>query len=219
LAVAAKLAEELGVGWRSESLKVASGPNLQARAREARHAALARAAREEGAIAIALGHTADDRAETVVLRILRGAGARGLAVLPLDGPPFLSEGLPLFRPLIAARRAEVVAHLARHRLEAAEDPSNRDRRFARARVRHEVMPLLEELSPRVVDHLCAIAEDLAAPEPREEPSFLADLGRKQREALLRAIDQRRGGTTVRVSGGRDLEVRFLRGTPVVFVPK
>jgi tRNA(Ile)-lysidine synthase len=105
-----------------------------------------------GAGRIATGHHADDRAETLLMRLLRGTGARGLAVLqPLEGDRI--------RPLLRARRVDIDGHIARHRVPHAIDPSNRDPRFLRARVRMELLPELERLSPRIVEHLCALADD------------------------------------------------------------
>jgi tRNA(Ile)-lysidine synthase len=102
---------------------------------------------------IATGHHADDRAETVILRLLRGAGPRGLAVLP----PRAGD---LVRPLIRARRGDIDAHLARHGIAHALDPSNANSRFLRVRVRRELLPLLADLSPGIVTHLCALADQL-----------------------------------------------------------
>jgi tRNA(Ile)-lysidine synthase len=104
-----------------------------------------------GADRIATGHHADDRAETLLIRLLRGTGPVGLAVLPpRDGDRI--------RPFYRARRADVDAHVSRHHIPHAIDPSNRDPRFLRARVRHELLPVLERLSPRVVEHLCSLAD-------------------------------------------------------------
>jgi tRNA(Ile)-lysidine synthase len=210
------LAVRLGVSFSTTRVDVAPGPNLQARARAARLAALAAAAEAQGARAIATGHTADDRAETFVLRLLRGAGPRGLAVLPPRAPlPFDPDspaaGVQLIRPLLLARRADVLAHLRRHALEFSEDPSNEDPRFSRVRVRREVLPLLEDLSPGVVDHLCALADMLANPAGSADvdPDVLL-LGRAQRLAIERARKLGRS-VRVRVRGGRELGFPPRRG--------
>ncbi len=197
LALAAKLAAELDVPFSSERVRVAGGSNLQARARDVRRASLRRAAERVGALAVATAHHADDRAETVLIRLLGGAGPRGLAVLPVrDG-----ERL---RPMVRARKAAVTAHLGRHRIAFAEDPSNDDRRFLRVRVRRELLPMLESLSPGVVQHLNALADQLAeARLDGDLPSLR--LGRAQATAVSRA---RRLGRSVRVllAGGRELRV-------------
>src|SRR5262249_41897107 len=111
------------------------GRSLEEAARLARHAALNRVARATGARRIVLGHTADDQAETVLMRILEGAGPRGLAGIP-------ARRGRIVRPLLEVSRPEILAHLAAHSLEAMEDGTNRDPKFLRNRVRHEILPLL-----------------------------------------------------------------------------
>jgi tRNA(Ile)-lysidine synthase len=155
LDLAESFARSLDVPFSRTRVNVAPGGNLQARARDARWRALNEAAARRGADRIATGHHADDRAETILMRILRGTGARGLAALPpLDGPRV--------RPMLRARRSDIDAHVARHRIPHAMDPSNRDPRYLRTRVRFELLPALERLSPRVVEHLCALADDCDA---------------------------------------------------------
>ncbi len=154
LAKAEALAPARGVPFRQVEVSVAHGPNLQARAREARLAALRSVAAEVSASCIATGHHRDDRAETVVIRILRGAPIEGLAVLP-------PASHDLVRPLIHAPRTQIEAHARRRRLEWADDPSNLDRKHLRVRVRTEVLPLLRELDPRIDEHLAGLAEGAA----------------------------------------------------------
>jgi tRNA(Ile)-lysidine synthase len=154
LDLAQTLAISLDVPFTRTRLSVHPGGNLQARARVARWDALRAAARRLGAHRIATGHHADDRAETMLIRLLRGTGAAGLGVLPpLDGDRI--------RPLYRARRRDIEAHIARHRLPFSLDPSNGDPRYMRARVRREVLPALERLSPRIVEHLCRVADELS----------------------------------------------------------
>jgi tRNA(Ile)-lysidine synthase len=145
----------LGMAFRVERVQVAAGSNLMARARDARLAVLRRCAEQQGAARIALGHHADDRAETVLMRLMQGAGPAGLAVMP-------ARAGDLVRPLIRARRADILLHAERHVVPFATDPTNADRRHLRAAVRHDVLPMLERLSPRLVEHLCELAEDLGA---------------------------------------------------------
>jgi tRNA(Ile)-lysidine synthase len=152
LDLAEAFSRDLEVPFSRTGVSVSPGGNLQARARDARWAALRAAASHLDADRIATGHHADDRAETLLMRLLRGTGARGLAVLPpQDGDRI--------RPFLRARRSDVAAHIARHRVPHATDPSNRDPRFLRARVRVSILPELERLSPRIVEHLCALADD------------------------------------------------------------
>lgn len=222
LALAARLAAAHGVGFDVVSARVQPGGNLQARARAERHRALSATAERVGAAVIALAHTADDRAETVLMRLLRGAGPRGLAVMSVRASSPVGGGVDLVRPIVAARRADVLKHLERHELPWAEDASNRDRRFLRARVRHEVMPLLEQLSPGIVAHLCALAEmmtDIAtAAASAGGHERMTGLGRAQRRAIERALRLGRPGTTVRLSGGRDLPAGLFGGNNVGDTP-
>lgn len=153
LDLAETLAGTLAVPFSRARLRVAEGGNLQARARAARLSSLRSRAGEVGARFVATAHHADDRAETFLLRLLRAAGPRGLAVLPaIDGD--------LARPLLRASRPAIEAHAARHALPFARDPSNENPRFARVRVRREVLPLLRDLDPRIVDHLGTLADRL-----------------------------------------------------------
>jgi tRNA(Ile)-lysidine synthase len=130
--VVAAAAARFGAGFRSERVRVADGPNLESRARDARHAALGPGA--------ATGHTADDQAETVLANLLRGAGVHGLAAMRA-GP---------VHPLLALRRSETVALCARVGVDPVRDPSNDDPRFLRNRIRSELLPLCSEVAGRDV---------------------------------------------------------------------
>lgn len=151
LALAAALSSAREIPFRKVELSVGRGGNLQARARDARYDALRRIAASEDASFIATGHQLEDRAETVIIRILRGAPVEGLAVLA-------PASQDLLRPLIRASRAHIESHAQHRNLEYASDPSNADRRHLRVRVREEVLPLLRSLDPRIVDHLAALAD-------------------------------------------------------------
>ncbi len=225
LEVACSLAEQCDVPFESVRVHVGAGANLQARARQARYGALLEEASRVGAQIIATGHTADDRAETLLMRLLRGSGPRGLAVLPPQTSSselgYQGESKALVRPLLRCRRADVMAHLQRHGVPYCEDPSNQDTRFMRVRVRHQLMPLLEQLSPSVVEHLCSLADMLGAdlfaaassgPSEAKLGPF-PGLNRSQLSAIGKLLRTGKGRTTVRVSGGRDLELKFLRPTP------
>lgn len=200
LALARSLARHCGVEFRASRVQVEPGGNLQARAREARWRVLRRVASRVGARFIATGHHADDRAETVLLRLARGAGPAGLAVLPPR------DGM-LIRPLIRARRTAVLAHLERHEIVFASDPSNQDRRFARVRARLDVIPALQALSPRIVEHLCDVADQMGESAPAVV--LLADheivrLGRRQQEQIRRVLGRHTSGARIRLPGGREL---------------
>ena len=209
LDLAESLARSLGVPMTRSFVQVARGGNLQARAREARLRALRQAALSAGANVIATGHHADDRAETVLLRLLRGAGPGGLAVLP----PRAGD---LVRPLIRARRSDIEAHLVRHRVPHAEDPSNADPRFLRVRVRQELLPLLLRLSPGIVSHLSALADQLAENDPPDQ-GFGA-LPRASRNALLALARTKSAKARVRLPKG--LVARYDRAQlSIVITPE
>lgn len=190
LDLAAELAASLGVPFARTRVEVARGGNVQARARSARWAALAGVARTEGAI-IATAHHADDRAETVLLRLFRGAGLRGLAVLPLRATAAGAPDVQIVRPLLRARRADVLAHVARRRLAFASDPSNEDPRYGRTRVRRDLMPLLAALDPRIVEHLTAVADEAGEGRaPGDTTSWMAGLPRATQDALVALVRSR-----------------------------
>jgi tRNA(Ile)-lysidine synthase len=133
---------------------VVDGPGgLEAAARRARYAAL-RAARPHPDSPVLLGHTRDDQAETVLLGLGRGSGARSLAGMRRWDPPWL-------RPLLAVPRASTRAACAELGLPVWDDPHNADPRFTRVRLRREVLPLLEDvLSGGVATALARTADQL-----------------------------------------------------------
>lgn len=137
-----------GAKFRSVRVDIDEGPNLEARARAARYAVLPPD--------VLVGHTADDQAETVLINLLRGAGVGGLMGIRRDGR----------RPLIDLRRHETHALCAALGWPAVDDEMNRDPRYQRVRVRHEVLPLLADIAGRdVVDVLTrqsALAADVVA---------------------------------------------------------
>jgi len=138
-------AERLGlpVAFREAVDRPRKGQSVEAWARMARYAALTQAAADKGAQVAALGHTADDQAETVLLGLFRGGSLESLAGMPAVGsiPPL---GFPAVRPLLETSRAETVAFCRALRLRPRKDPMNRDPRFLRNRIRHEVLPFLEK---------------------------------------------------------------------------
>jgi tRNA(Ile)-lysidine synthase len=199
LDLAQALAERWQVPFTRTQLALAPGGNLQARARTARYAALREVAAPFGAL-IATAHHADDRAETVLLRLLRGSGPRGLAVLP-------PRAHDVLRPLVRASKTDVRLHLQRHQLEFAEDPSNLNAAFLRVRVRREALPLLEHLSPQIVRHLNALADALGDAElPDLGGLEVPKLNGAQIREVLRARRLGRS-VTVRVAGGHDLRTQ------------
>jgi tRNA(Ile)-lysidine synthase len=126
--------------------------SMQEAARDARLSALESAADRLACTKIALGHTADDQAETVLFRIVRGTGVAGIAGIPYQRGRFI-------RPLLDVRRAEILAYLAKRKITFFTDPSNANRRYARSRIRHDVLPALAKENPRIVEALLALARE------------------------------------------------------------
>ena len=153
--------------------------NLEEAARELRYAFLRRAARAAGATKIATAHTRTDQAETVLMRLLRGAGGRGLAGIPPQ------PDAVLIRPLIDVERGEIEAYLRRRGLPFRTDETNLDRRFLRNRLRLEILPLLETIEPAAVRHLALTARILG-----DEETVLESMTATARRELDRCADGR-----------------------------
>jgi len=159
------------VGQLAESLKLplvsgavdvpalikAEGLSPEEGARLARYRFLKEAAKEHKAEAVALGHTMNDRVETFFINLLRGAGLEGLAGMP---PVRHERDVRYIRPLIECSRAAVLEFLRERGLKYREDPTNRDLRYLRNRVRWRLLPLLEEYNPRVLEAVARAAEVL-----------------------------------------------------------
>ncbi len=140
----------LGADFEKRTVVVGDGPNLEARARAARFSVLP--------IDVATGHTMDDQAETVLANMLRGAGLDGTAAMA-PGPR---------HPLLALRRRQTEAVCRAMSLVPFADPSNVDRRFLRNRIRHELLPICDELAGRDMVPVLARQAQLA----RDEAAFL-----------------------------------------------
>ncbi len=160
-----ELCETLGVRCEVRWLRLEEGPNLQGQARDKRYRLAKEVADGLGLQAIAVGHTADDVAETVLMNMARGTGLRGLAGIP----PVRDR---LIRPLIERTRREVLEYLASLNQPYRTDPTNLTAKYARNRVRLEVLPVLEDLHPGAARNLARgavlaredleVLEDLAA---------------------------------------------------------
>jgi tRNA(Ile)-lysidine synthase len=155
-----RLCTDLGVPLTCERIDLShasnqhKGMSLQARAREARYSALQRTAAARGAGKIALGHTADDQAETLVMWMLRGSGAAGLAgIRPVRDAVYV-------RPLLDVSRADVLAYLNAKGVSFRMDSSNAKPLYLRNRIRHELLPLLKQFNPAVVGALTRQADIL-----------------------------------------------------------
>ncbi len=161
---------------------------IEEAARNARYAFLERAAKQTGSREIALAHTADDQAETVLHHLLRGSGIAGLRAMPYRRK--FREELSLIRPLLDVRRCDVESYLSEIGQDFLTDDSNDDRRFTRNRIRHDLLPLLEEsYNPRVRDSLLRLAGQ--ARDVGEAMEFVA-------RGLLEAAIQDQTVDTVRI---------------------
>jgi len=156
---------DVGAIARERSLSVETA------GRQVRYEFLAEAAARCGATAVAVGHHADDNAETVLERIVRGAALRGLAGIPASRP--LAAGARLVRPLLQMRRERIMDFCRRRELTWRTDETNAQTRHRRNFIRHELLPLLREhMNPRADEALLRLAQ--AA---EEADAHLADLGR------------------------------------------
>ena len=165
-AFVARVAARLGVTARAIAVGVGAGPNLEARARTARYAALHAVAHDVGAATVLVGHTADDQAETVLLNLMRGSAAAGLGAMA-------QRRGAIVRPLLGLRRADCEAVSAAVGVAPVRDPMNADPAFRRVVIRSEVLPRLSALAGRdLVPVLARQAEVL-----RTESDYLDELAR------------------------------------------
>ncbi|MEL7087088.1 MAG: tRNA lysidine(34) synthetase TilS [Planctomycetota bacterium] len=177
----AALAERLGLPYRRRDIRPGGEPgNVEANARELRYAALAETAREVGAGFVVTAHHADDQLETLLMAILRGTTAKGLRGIawqrPLgdassgggarsggeadSGGVVTSGGVMLLRPMLGATHDDAVALLEHLDQPWREDATNSDRSRTRARLRHEVLPVLRELRPSVARKAVELGDSL-----------------------------------------------------------
>src|SRR5689334_6225179 len=196
----AKLAAKHGLEFHSSSADVAKKAkkeraNLEDAARRARYDYFRSLADSGVCNRIAVAHTADDQAETVLAHIFRGTGLAGLGgIHPVAGP--------VFRPLLAIRRSELRDYLRHKKQNWREDATNRDTKRLRARIRKKLLPLLEkQFQPAIVEHLSTLAE-LA----REDEAFLEALAE---ERMAEAIQHYDG--TLRIALGDLLDRRAEKG--------
>ena len=166
--IARATAARLGIAFRSIRVDLADGPNVEARARSARRAAL-------GPDALT-GHTADDQAETVLLALIRGSGAAGLGAI---GPGWR-------HPILALRRADTQGLCDQLGLTIVHDPTNVDPRFRRNRIRHELLPLLDDIAERDVTVLLDRTADLLRADDQFLDELAADIDPTDADALATA---------------------------------
>ena len=197
------------------------GWSLEDGSRRIRYQFLLETAKRYSATRVALAHTADDQAETVLMRLVRGTGLMGLGAIPVKR--LLGEDVWIVRPMLDVWRRDIAAYLTREGLSHREDATNRDERFVRNRIRHELLPLLERrynanikgalnqlasLSRTDYDFLQEAAErqwkrtaKVTRPEPRAGaevaisiPVFLRQPKALQRQLVRRAVQSLRGDT-------------------------
>ena len=198
LAVDVKAARHAHVSW-------------QEAARNVRLSALQEAAVRLGCPRVALGHTADDQAETVLFRIVRGTSIPGLGGIHYQRGIFI-------RPLLDVRRKGIIAFLSKRRIPFIEDPSNANRHYTRVRIRLDLLPMLCRENPRIVDALLSLAQDARAIAKRAPaPSALDITSVSRRSAALIQRMAMQGQGTRRVSV-RDGEVVVSYGN-VRFRPR
>lgn len=221
-----ELAAQAGVAfYREEARVIEAAGNLEQAARRARMKFFATLIREGKADRVATGHTRDDQAETVLFRMLRGSGLAGLAgILPVTGDGVTSERL--IRPLLDTPRAEIEQFLRARAVGWREDSTNRDHRFARNRIRHELLPQLErEWNPESREALARMA-DLAGEEERWWRAKIAKLSRQAATetnggievaaevlaGLPKAVCRRLVRDLIRRAGGRAAEFEHVERT-------
>lgn len=154
------------------------GVSLEEGARLIRHQFFQETANRYGAQAMALAHTADDQAETVLMRLIRGSGLTGLSAMTYGRK---TASVWLIRPLLGVWRKEVLAYLKTHRLNYREDASNADCRFTRNRIRHQLLPLLErDYNPNLKGVLTQLAD-----QSRCDDSFLQASASRQAKRIMK----------------------------------
>ncbi len=168
------------------------GGNLEEVARRERYAMLEEAARAVRADAIALAHTADDQAETLLMHLLRGAGLDGLKGMTSRArSPLPDATAPLFRPLLGVERVTLQTWLCGNGLAWREDPTNQDTSRFRSRLRHTLIPLLEREQPHLRAHLARSAHLLAGEHEWLDAETDASLGKarhnRERDGQLPAL--------------------------------
>jgi tRNA(Ile)-lysidine synthase len=135
------------------------GMGVENSAREVRYAFFAETALQYGARVVAVAHHADDQAETILMHILRGAGARGMQGMAYKAPmPKLSKDAVLVRPLLDVTRQQVETYCRENGLQPRHDATNDDVNYTRNYIRHEIMPRLQKVNPRATFALSRLAE-------------------------------------------------------------
>ena len=159
---------------RRVAARNAPGESPEDAARQARYQALARAARDANVQAVLLGQHADDQVETLLLALSRGAGLPGLAAMP---PVFQREGMLFVRPLLALPARAIREWIAEQGVAVVEDPTNEDTGFTRNRIRHQLLPALEQAFPQYRETFARSSRHAAQAQELLETVAVEDLAR------------------------------------------
>lgn len=171
---------------RRVAARHAAGESPEDAARNARYQALARAARDAGLQAVLLGQHADDQVETLLLALSRGAGLPGMAAMP---PVFQREGMVFVRPLLALSGRDIRAWVAQHGIPVVEDPTNADTAFTRNRIRHVLLPALEQCFPQYRETFARSSRHAAQAQELLETVAVEDLARMAGVPGITALQQ------------------------------
>jgi tRNA(Ile)-lysidine synthase len=190
----AGLAESLGyecVVGRSKVAEIAesNADNLEQAAREARYKFLERTAKRKSSQYVLTGHTMDDQAETVLLRLMRGSAGSGLGGMEILRPLGKNSSIKLVRPLLLARRSETENYCRLRKTEFLSDEMNDDQKFARVKVRQQLLPLMQSFNNKIVEALSRTASQL-----REDAAVLLNDSDAllKRAAVLDHVDDETG---------------------------
>jgi tRNA(Ile)-lysidine synthase len=160
------------------------GESPEDAARQARYQALARAARDAGLKSVLLGQHADDQVETLLLALSRGAGLPGLAAMP---PVFQREGMVFVRPLLALSAESIREWISGQGIPVVEDPTNADTSFTRNRIRHVLLPALEQCFPRYRETFARSSRHAAQAQELLDGVGAEDLARMGGSPVLTAL--------------------------------
>ncbi len=158
-------------------IQTRKGQSIQSLARDLRYAAFTQVAHEHDLTKVALGHTSDDQAETVLMWMLRGAGSVGLSGMPAFRAPYF------IRPLLGVLRVEIEAYLKKNQWPYRMDSSNASPKYRRNRIRQELMPVLKQFNPKIVQVLSRQAKIL-----REESEYLDQVASKALASVMFKAD-------------------------------
>ncbi len=185
-----------------------SGESIQMAARRFRYSYLFEAARELKASRLAIGHNSDDSIETILLNLIRGSGRTGLTGIPskrsldIHGEEPL-EPITLIRPLIETSRTDVMEFLEKEKIPHLTDPSNNSKKYQRNRVRHQILPLLEQENPRIRDRILEMAGILKA-----EDEWMIDESTLTLDKMLVSIQE--GETSINLAHFSTLSIALQR---------